>query len=122
MRARARVSRPQEIAAVDLLALHFGGDALQVIADLQRRPKDEAPERSERVGLRCAAEDDVSDLVGLALAATRLLQSLLFGTSATDAATFAGGALLLIAIAAAASAVPALRASRVDPLLALRDE
>jgi len=36
--------------------------------------------------------------------------------------TFAGASALLAAIAAAASLVPALRASRVDPLLALRDE
>jgi putative ABC transport system permease protein len=60
--------------------------------------------------------------IGLALAATRLLDSLLFGTSPTDALTFAAVAALLVAIAACASLVPALRASRVDPLIALRDE
>jgi putative ABC transport system permease protein len=60
--------------------------------------------------------------IGLALAGTRLLSSLLFGTSPTDALTFAAVATLLVAIAAAASLVPALRASRVDPLIALRDE
>jgi putative ABC transport system permease protein len=60
--------------------------------------------------------------VVLALAATRLLNALLFGTSPTDAATFAAAAALLVVIAAAASLVPALRASRVDPLIALRDE
>jgi putative ABC transport system permease protein len=60
--------------------------------------------------------------VGLALAGTRLSSSLLFGTSPTDALTFAAVATLLVAIATAASLVPALRASRVDPLIALRDE
>jgi putative ABC transport system permease protein len=60
--------------------------------------------------------------IGLALAATRLLNSLLFGTSPTDALTFAAVAALLVTIAACASLVPALRASRVDPLVALRDE
>jgi len=60
--------------------------------------------------------------IGLSLMATRLLESLLFGTSPTDALTFAAVATLLVAIAAAASLVPALRASRVDPLIALRDE
>jgi putative ABC transport system permease protein len=60
--------------------------------------------------------------IGLALAATRLLNSLLFGTSPTDALTFAAVAALLVAIAEGASLVPAVRASRVDPLIALRDE
>jgi putative ABC transport system permease protein len=50
------------------------------------------------------------------------LNTLLFGTSRTDVATFSGVAVLLVVIAAAASLVPALRASRVDPLVALRDE
>jgi ABC-type lipoprotein release transport system permease subunit len=50
------------------------------------------------------------------------MSALLFGISPTDVATFAGSALLLAIIAVAASLVPALRASRVDPLVALRDE
>jgi putative ABC transport system permease protein len=60
--------------------------------------------------------------IGLAIAATRLLNALLFGTSRTDVATLSGVAVLLVVIAAGASLVPALRASRVDPLIALRDE
>ena len=72
-------------------------------------------------GLRLAAIG-VAIGIGLALAGTRLLRSLLFGTSPTDALTFAAVATLLVVIAAAASLVPALRASRVDPLIALRDE
>jgi len=72
-------------------------------------------------GLRLAALGMVTGLV-LALAVTRLMSSLLFGISPTDIATFAGSALLLTVIAVAASFIPALRASRVDPLVALRDE
>lgn len=72
-------------------------------------------------GLRLAAVG-VAAGIGLALATTRLMQALLFGTSATDAATFAGVAALLVMVAAGASALPAFRASRVDPLAALRED
>jgi predicted permease len=50
----------------------------------------------------------------------RLLASLLFDTSPWDAATYLGMAVALLAVAAAAGYVPALRASRIDPLVALR--
>ena len=72
-------------------------------------------------GLRLAAFG-VSIGLALALAITRLMSALLFGTSPTDVATFAGAATLLALIAAIAGLIPALRASRVDPLVALRDE
>jgi putative ABC transport system permease protein len=52
---------------------------------------------------------------------TRLLSKLLFGVSATDPLTFLGVAALLTAIAAIASFVPARRAAKVDPLLAMRE-
>ena len=52
---------------------------------------------------------------------TRLLSKLLFRVSATDPLTFLGVAVLLTAIAAVASFVPARRAARVDPLLAMRE-
>jgi len=55
-----------------------------------------------------------------AVAATRLMASLLFGVPPLDPPTFIAAAALLLAVAALASAVPALRASRVDPVVALR--
>ncbi|MBI3415459.1 MAG: ABC transporter permease [Verrucomicrobia bacterium] len=57
-----------------------------------------------------------------ALAATRLLSSLLFGVSPTDPLTFLGVSLLLLLVAILASWLPARRAAKVDPMEALRCE
>jgi cell division protein FtsX len=57
-----------------------------------------------------------------ALFLTRLMEGLLYGVAPRDPATFAAVTGFLLAIAVAASAIPALRAARVDPLEALRSE
>jgi predicted permease len=90
-----------------------------------------------RVALGARARDLLSMVMGLGLglaaigvgvglplafAGTRLAGSLLYGISPTDPPTFAGIALLLVAIALLASYVPARRATRVDPIVALRYE
>jgi putative ABC transport system permease protein len=64
--------------------------------------------------------------LGLGLAAsvalTRLISDLLFGVTPLDLPTFAGVSLLLLAVALLASYIPARRATRIDPMVALRAE
>ncbi|MEO7143730.1 MAG: ABC transporter permease [Bryobacteraceae bacterium] len=98
-------------------------------------------QRTHELGVRAALGASAMDLLKLAigqgmllvvlglalggaaaLALTRLISSLLFNTSATDPVTMTGVAAILALVALAACYVPARRAARVDPLVALRYE
>jgi ABC-type lipoprotein release transport system permease subunit len=72
-------------------------------------------------GLRLAGLGVVIGIAA-ALALTRVMQGVLYGVTATDPLTFAGVAVALLAVAAGASWIPAWRATKVDPLVALRAE
>jgi ABC-type antimicrobial peptide transport system permease subunit len=74
-----------------------------------------------RQGLALAAAGVVLGLVG-AYALSRVMESLLYEVSSTDGFTFAASAGVLLGVALAACFLPALRASRIDPMVALRYE
>ncbi len=66
----------------------------------------------------------VGCIAGLALAAAlgRALSGMLYGVTALDAPTFAGVLLLVLVVSLFASALPAFRASRIEPIRVLREE
>jgi putative ABC transport system permease protein len=72
-------------------------------------------------GFKLAAVGVAVGLAGV-FATTKLTESMVYGVSPTDTATLIGGTLFLVAVGLAGSLVPALRATRVDPILALREE
>ncbi len=74
-----------------------------------------------REGLQLLAFGLLLGLVG-ALSATRIMRSLLYSTSFTDALSFVAPSLMLLAVALLACYIPARRATKVDPMVALRCE
>jgi putative ABC transport system permease protein len=96
--------------------------------------------RTQEIGIRMALGASAADVWGMAfregmrpvaagaavglmaaLGLTRLMSTLLYGVAPTDPYTFAGVVATLLAVAAAANVLPAVRAARVDPMTALRD-
>jgi len=72
-------------------------------------------------GIRLAAAGIVVGVL-IALAVARLLTALLYGVGASDPMTFVGVVALLAVVSLVASYLPARRAARVDPMVALRSE
>ena len=72
-------------------------------------------------GLRTAAIGTALGLI-VSLGTTRLLSSMLYGVNPTDALSLLGSTVLVILVAIAASYIPARRAAKVDPMVALRYE
>ena len=98
-------------------------------------------QRTHEIGVRMALGANASDVLGWtvsrgtvlmatgaalglgsAFVLTRFMESLLFGVARTDALTFAVGPAVLVVVALLASYLPARRAARVDPVIALRHE
>jgi putative ABC transport system permease protein len=130
--------RPWRLGAVLFTA--FGVTALIVaLVGIYSTVSYDVTQRIHEFGVRTALGAGISDVlklvvgqavytasigvavgIGLALAASRLIVTLLYGVSPGDPLTLASVALALMATAGVAALIPALRATRVDPVIALR--
>jgi putative ABC transport system permease protein len=131
----------QQRMAASLIGL-FGALALVLAAiGLYGVIANSVAQRTRELGIRMALGADSRDVLGLivaqglklaitgvglglgaALVLTQLMTSLLYGVSATDPVTFIVASVTLIVVAMLASYIPARKATRVDPMIALRHE
>jgi ABC-type antimicrobial peptide transport system permease subunit len=127
---------------VAMLSTFFGGLALLLASvGLYGLMSYNVTRRTSEIGIRMALGAQRRDVLGLiirevtwlalagiaagvplALAASRLIAGMLFGLSPTDAAPIAFSAAILLGVAILAGYLPARRASRIDPMTALRSE
>jgi putative ABC transport system permease protein len=124
-----------------LLGTFAGAAALLAVVGLYGVVSYSVVQRTKEIGIRRALGAQRSNILSLvagrvvslvlagvllgicgAFALTRVLQDLLFQVSATDHATFAGISILFVLVELAASYMPARRAAKVDPIVALRYE
>ena len=130
----------QRRSILTLLELFAGTALLLAVVGIYGVIAHTVVERTKEVGIRRALGAQYGDILRLvlgrglglalggvaiglggALALTRVLESLLYHVSATDPITFAGMGLLFVVVVLAASYFPARRATRIDPMAALRD-
>ncbi|MBO0799911.1 MAG: FtsX-like permease family protein, partial [Blastocatellia bacterium] len=129
---------PQRLVA-SLLSIFAGLALLLAVIGIYGVMSYSVAQRAQEIGIRMALGAESGDvlrlilrqgmiiaLIGvgaglaLSLAVTRLLGSFLYGVGANDPLTFGGVAVLLIMVALLAALVPARRAAKVDPMIALR--
>jgi putative ABC transport system permease protein len=124
-----------------LLGTFAGAAALLAVIGLYGLISYSVVHRTKEIGIRRALGAQRSDILSLmaaeivrltltgvvlgiagAFAMTRLLKDLLFQVRATDPATFVGISILFVLVGVSASCIPACRAAKVDPMVALRYE
>lgn len=132
--------RPWKLGA-RLFAMLSGLALLVAIIGIYGVVAFEVRQRTREIGVRIALGAQRFDVVGLlvkqgalvvtigivagvatAYYAARFVASLLYGVSGTDPISIGASAVLLLVVAVIASAIPALRANRIDPVIVLRDE
>jgi ABC-type antimicrobial peptide transport system permease subunit len=141
---RALVTRSESVARTSLLAILLGVAAMIAVflsaVGLYGVVSYFVRQRTREIGLRMALGADVSVVTGsvlrqavrvaivgvavglaAALAMTRMLRGMLFEIHPNDPLTLAAAATVLVIVTAVAAWLPARRASRIDPIIALRE-